>query len=85
LIYIKNNENLMNIESEIEYRGEICNLNFYIDEDEYEDKYGYHFFLYEFEIYDETNVTAYFNGDKSSVEVTFTDSDINRDTWRANQ
>lgn len=84
LIYVKNNDNLMTIDSEITFYDEDTEAVFYIEESEYEDKYGYHFFMYEFEVYDDMKITTFYGNDEVDVEVTYTDSDISMDTWREN-
>ena len=93
IIYAKNNKGLMNIDSEIQYiNGNKCEATFYISETEYEDKYGYHFFMYEMKITDdvevkicsEENKYGYEKENEYDVKVSVIDEDISYETWREN-
>ncbi|MBQ3546004.1 MAG: zinc ribbon domain-containing protein [Lachnospiraceae bacterium] len=94
-IYVKNNKGLMNIDSEIQYiNGNKCEATFYITETEYEDKYGYHFFMYEMDVTKDFEVKIFeadiqedyeiLKGKKCDVKVSVINEDISYETWREN-
>lgn len=85
LIYVKHSEGLLSSNMELEYiNDEKCSAIIFIDETEYEDLYGYDFFLYEFEVWDETEVDICLNVDDTEERITFTDADISIGTWGGN-
>ena len=66
----------------LEYFGEEeCDALILIDETAYEDMYGYDFFLFEFDMYEDTEISINFNGEKADAKVTVTDADISINTW----
>lgn len=82
LIYVKNVDFLMNSNIMLDYiNGTECAVEFHIETSVYEDSYGYDFFLYEFEMYEDTDVVVYMNEVQSKAEVTTTDADIRMSTW----
>ena len=85
LIYVKDSDRLLRSNMDLEYfNGEKCNAIIFIDETEYEDLYGYDFFMYEFKVLDETEVDICLDVDDIEEKVTFTDADISIDTWGGN-
>lgn len=87
LLYVKDSENLMRCYMDLttysDINGEEYSIIFNIEETEYEDLYGYHFFLYQFMVSENTKIDAYINGNKSDIEMTFTENDISKETWGA--
>lgn len=89
LIYAPNTKYLLNSDADLqrvvegEEEGKIS-LWFYINSAEYEDNYGYDFFLYEYEgeLTKNSIKNVYLDGKDCSAEVTFTDADISWETWR---
>ncbi|MGN1157827.1 MAG: zinc ribbon domain-containing protein [Agathobacter sp.] len=58
-----------------------CELYIYIDDTTFENKYDYDFFLYEFDVFDNTTVEVIRNGSKCNISVTATEADISLDSW----
>lgn len=81
LVYLKDSEKLMTSSIDLDYHMGKCSACIFIEESQYDDNFGYDFFLYEFEIYEDTNFTAYVNGNVKDVGVSFTEFDISQDTW----
>jgi len=86
LVYIKNSNMLLESDLSVEYisngSGDTCEIIFFIEESMYEDKYGYDFFLYEMEVYDDMTFDVFVNGEyQKDVTVTKTDADISWETW----
>ncbi len=82
LIYVKNNEYLMECNLSLDYYDEKeCDMILDIESSQYKDSFGYDFFLYEFEVYEDTEVMVNLDRNTASVEVSFTDADISMSTW----
>ena len=89
LIYAPNTKYLLNSDASLdcvtegEEEGKIS-LWFYINSAEYEDHYGYDFFLYEYEgeLTKNSIEDVYLDGKDCSADVSFTDADISWETWR---
>ena len=55
LVYVKDNEHLISSTIDLTYYDDQeCDVTIFIDETQYENSYGYHFFLYEFEQFEDT-------------------------------
>lgn len=83
LIYLPGQEKLMRSDLNIEYSSsDKCYACVYVTTTKYEDKYGYDFFLYEFEVCEETDVDVFIDDEYYyDVTVTMTDKDISMKSW----
>lgn len=83
ILYVRGSDKLLKSNSfEVQISGESKEVHFYIEESEYEDLYGYDFYMFEFEVTDDTVASFHFNGKKEKAEVTIIDRDISESTWR---
>lgn len=81
LIYVKDNEYLMSSGMTLDYYDEKCEILIDIETSGYEDTYGYDFFFYEFEVYEDTEVRAVIDGYDREAELSVIDEDISMSTW----
>lgn len=83
ILYVRNSDKLLESNAfETQIADASKEVRFYIEESEYDDLYGYDFYMFEFEVTDDTEVSFHFNGKKEKVEVTIIDRDISESTWR---
>lgn len=83
IVYVKNSTMLMNSNMDYYYDevNDWCRVNIQINETEYYDTFGYRFFMYKFDVYDDTQIEVELFGNIVDVNVTFTDMDISYNSW----
>ncbi len=83
IVYVKDSDYLLQSQyfevNEMENGNQAC---IYINESEYEDLYGYDFFVIELEIDENTEVLFSFNENDKKAEITMIDEDISTASWR---
>lgn len=82
LVYVKGSSKLLEDEITVELSENKYKLWINIRESEYEDKYGYDFFMYKVDYKKKTSVNASFNDKDVDVAVTVSDESIDTETWR---
>ncbi len=82
ILYVKNSTQLLYGDSDISYYDKKIEANFFVKESEWEDEFGYDFFLYDMEKMEKLDVYGTMNGEDVDVDVSYTDAEINRETWR---
>lgn len=81
LVYLPEQDMMFESNMDVEFYGEKCYAHIFIDITSYEDKYGYDFTLYEFNVSNEVQAEVYINGRLCDYSVTTTDKDISMDSW----
>ena len=89
IVYVKDNDALLENSIDLDYTWGTKNgakyeefiATLYLTDSQYEDKYGYDFLMYEMQVWDDVEFTAYLDEEKQDVSVTYTDGDISMDTW----
>ena len=83
ILYIKDATKIMNSNMDYYYSEseDWCKAKIQINEEEYNDVYGYKFFMYMFDVYDDFEMEVEFAGAMTDVDITYTDADIRYETW----
>ncbi len=83
IIYVKDNGKLMtsNMDYHYDETDEWSAAKIQIMSSEYNDVFGYDFFLYKFDVYGETEIEVELDGVITDADVTYTDADISVNTW----
>lgn len=86
IVYVKDNNALLEDSMAVKYYSENKEMKKFemslnLSETKYEDKYGYDFFVYKLDVYDEVEFDVFIDDEKQDISVTYTDSDISVATW----
>ncbi len=81
LVYVPGQDMLFENDMSLDSNGEKNHVYIYIRTTQYEDKYGYDFVLYGFDVKDDTEVEIYINDRRCDSSVQITDQDISISGW----
>lgn len=83
-VYMKDNDKILTSRVSVdEYSDGATGITIDLFQTEYNDLYGYDFYMYGFEVVEDMKIIVNLNDKKQKAEVTFVDTDISEDTWRA--